>query len=34
VLVTGSEPIDRLLAVSGVGRALVETTTDPATLDE
>jgi RND superfamily putative drug exporter len=33
VLVTGSAPIDRVLAVSGAGQALVETTTDPATLD-
>ncbi len=33
VLVTGSAPIDRVLAVSGAGPALVETTTDPATLD-
>jgi anti-anti-sigma factor len=32
VLVTGSAPIDRVLAVSGVART-VETTPDPATLD-
>ncbi len=32
VLVTGSEPIDRMLAVSGVTQIL-ETTADPATLD-
>jgi hypothetical protein len=34
VLVTGSETIDRMLAVSGVSQALVETTVDPAMLDE
>jgi RND superfamily putative drug exporter len=34
VLVTGSKPIDRILAVSGVTQGLVETTADPATLDE
>ena len=32
VLVTGSAPIDRILAVSGVEQAL-ETTADPATLE-
>jgi anti-anti-sigma factor len=31
VLVTGSAPIDRILAVSGVQQAL-ETTADPATI--
>jgi anti-anti-sigma factor len=34
VLVTGSEPIDRILAVSGVGQTLVDTISDPAALDE
>jgi len=33
VLVTGSEPIDKVMDVSGVTRSLVETTADPATLD-
>jgi anti-sigma B factor antagonist len=32
VLVTGTQPIDRILVVSGVHQAL-ETTADPATLD-
>ena len=32
VLVTGTQPIDRILAVSGVDKA-VEITADPATLD-
>jgi hypothetical protein len=32
VLITGSAPIDRLLAVSGATQRL-ETTDDPATLD-
>jgi anti-anti-sigma regulatory factor len=32
VLVTGMQPIDRILAVSGVDETL-ETTADPATLD-
>ena len=32
VLVTGTQPIDRILAVSGVDKTL-ETTADPATLD-
>ena len=33
VLVTGTQPIDRILAVGGVDKTL-ETTADPATLDQ